>query len=398
MTSEFNKSSNTLILFALIGLAAGLPQIFLSTFTIFVKPLIGEFGWTRGQVSLLFSIITLTIAVAAPIFSRLIQRFGVRSILVISIVLLAATIIAMSLTVAGYTSFVLWMIIIGFIGTGTTTFVYLGVFPSWFTKRLGIALGIAAAGIGLGQTIFPILAQYFISGFGWRSAYQFLALISIVFALPGAVLIIRYKSGGQTETVQETASQPMQVSEIVTNARFWYLTAGFFIIPMIAAGCTIHAMPIFLDRGIEAGRAASIVALGGLALIIARVVAGFLLDWFGAKPVAILACLVAALAPIALISSAPLALVAIAPLFYGLALGIEGDLMPFGIRNVFGADRVTALYGLFFAIFNLGVVTGPLLMGITFDATGSYDAALIALSVSGLIAIPAFVIGLKEEK
>lgn len=72
--------------------------------------------------------------------------------------------------------------------------------------------------------------------------------------------------------------------------------------------------------------------------------------------------------------------------------------MPFGIRNVFGADRVTALYGLFFAIFNLGVVTGPLLMGITFDATGSYDAALIALSVSGLIAIPAFVIGLKEEE
>lgn len=397
----------TLVVATILGLSVGLPQIFLATFSVFLNPLINEFGWSRSQVSVLFSVVTVSIAVAAPIFALLIRKFGLRPLLVSSVVFLTASLMFMSWSVSNYTTFLIWVIVIGLLGTGTTTFAYLSVFPSWFSKRLGIALGIAAMGIGLGQMLFPVLSQHFIAEYGWRVAYQLLAVISLVIALPIALFVIRQKTNESDQEDQSTISgaekfvEPIQIengsAHYYTNAKFWYLGLGFFIIPMIAAGCTLHAMPIFMEKGISEGEAARIYALGGLSIMVARVVAGFLLDWIGAKAVAVMACIAAMIAPLVLSSAVPAYAVIVGPLLYGLALGIEGDLMPFGIRNAFGTASVPVLYGLFFGVFNCGVVVGPLIMGITYDRTGSYDGALIALSVTALFAIPLFLKGLDSN-
>ena len=86
----------TLVVATILGLSVGLPQIFLATFSVFLNPLINEFGWSRSQVSVLFSVVTVSIAVAAPIFALLIRKFGLRPLLVSSVVFLTASLMFMS--------------------------------------------------------------------------------------------------------------------------------------------------------------------------------------------------------------------------------------------------------------------------------------------------------------
>lgn len=383
----------------MVGLGVGLPQIFLSTFPVFDPVLTQAYGWTRTQFATLFAAITTSIALSSPVFTWLVERFGIRRVLCASIIGLSISLVMMSLIMSGFSSFLFWIIIIGWIGTGTTTFIYLGVFPSWFPSRLGLALGIASAGIGLGQIAFPILVEGWINSYGWRGAYQILAGISLVMALPGALLIIRKKGAASAQSTTHTPN-PAGGAVIISSMKapqFWTLALAFFIIPMVAAGCTIHGMNIYLSKGLDLAEGARIIALGGFSLVVARVVAGVLLDVIGAKAIAIIACAAATVAPLILLDAAPVSIVFMAPLFYGLALGIEGDLMPYGLRNVFGAQNVPVLYGLFFGIFNFGVVTGPLVMGVAFDVAGSYDPALAFLSASALVALPLFLYGLKQN-
>ena len=409
----FEMQKFYIVVASAVGLSVGLPQIFLSTFSQFFIPLEREYGWSRYELSLIFSLITICIAIASPLYTSLISNFGTRNVLLASIVSFSIALSLPVLVVMDFYLFGLWVMVLGVVGTGTTTFVYLGVFPSWFTKKLGLALGLAAAGIGLGQMVLPVVAQYFISEFGWRVAYLGLAGIALSGALPCAYFIKQpHARSSLIERKSEVDSDPAQENRLdviggaglmlPTHAwkslRFVALALAFFIVPLIAAACTVHAMPILTDKGFSASEAAKVVGLGGLAIMLARVIAGVMLDIIGAYRVAVIASICAALAPLLFSSWFSGWLVALAPLLYGVALGIEGDLMPFGIRNVYGAENVAVLYGQLFGVFNLGVFLGPIVMGATYDVTGSYELVLIFLSVLGLISIPLFYYGLSKPR
>ncbi len=66
-------------------------------------------------------------------------------------------------------------------------------------------------------------------------------------------------------------------------------------------------------------------------------------------------------------------LVVVAVMLVGLGLGAELDVMPYAVSRYFGLRAFGEIYSYTFAIFTLGAVVGPLLMGVGFDATGSYS-------------------------
>jgi predicted MFS family arabinose efflux permease len=146
-------------------------------------------------------------------------------------------------------------------------------------------------------------------------------------------------------------------------------------------------VPLLTDQGMTPGKAAAMAALIGSSLLISRLITGVLLDYISATLIGVV-CFVGAATGIAMLMigvQGPLIPVSI--ILIGTAFGVEGDLMAYMTRRIFGMRAYGAIYGVMFGTFNAGIVLGPPLMGLSFDLTKSYRNGLTALFVMAIISV-----------
>jgi predicted MFS family arabinose efflux permease len=266
---------------------------------------------------------------------------------------------------------------------------YTKAISAWFDPRRGLALGIALAGVGLGGTVIPQLANVLIGRVGWRGAYASLALLTLVIAFPAVALWIREPRPGEGE--RRLAATPRAVPgatsrEAVREPRFWVLVAVFFLVAVAINGTVAHIIPLLTDRGISRGTATAIFGLFGLSTLAGRLLAGYLVDRVFASYVAS-AFFLAPIAGFAFLASAAGPLPALGVVLFGLGLGTEVDLIAFLLSRYFGQRAFGELYGYFFMVFGLGSSVGRFLGGYVFDLTGSYNTAFLGAGVALVAAV-----------
>jgi MFS family permease len=166
--------------------------------------------------------------------------------------------------------------------------------------------------------------------------------------------------------------------------------SAFFLISVGFHGSIIHLVPLLTDLGFSAQSAALVASLAGVSSLIGKVGIGYLLDRCFAPYVA--ACFFCgfALGLFLLWSGMAGGVVLMAVVLVGLGLGAELDVMPYVVSRYFGLRAFGEIYSYTFALFTLGGVVGPPLMGAGFDATGSYRLVLgtfvmAALTAAGLM-------------
>jgi len=178
----------------------------------------------------------------------------------------------------------------------------------------------------------------------------------------------------------------LRAQEARQTHTFWILVGAFFLMSASVHGCLIHLVPLLTDRGISPQLAAGATSLFGAALLFGRVGAGYLLDHFFASSVALCFFCGTALGLLLLWSGVTGTAAFIAAFLVGLGMGAEGDIIAYLIGRYFGLRAFGEIYGYAFGAFTLGGVSGPLLMGRGFDATGSYSLGLGVFVVVTLIA------------
>lgn len=341
-------------------------------------------------MSAIFAITALAIAVASPIVGILVKRFGIRRVLVAGILTFAVSVACVSRLPGNFSFYVLVTTVVGLTGAATNTFVYISILPQWFSERLGMMLGITMTGIGIGTTVTPVLSQFLISELGWRSAYLCLAALPVLIALPCVIFLLKEREFSPAEESSSGSSNAVSTNSFLKSGTFWMLGLSFLIIAAAASGVGLHTVPILIDRGFTAMEAASLAATGGIAVFIGRLGAGVLLDYIGARMVGAIVFLAAIAGPLLVSSYGPTYLVFLVPVVLGLAVGAEGDLMPYSVKKCFGLENYSVIYGWLFALFNVGVLLGPVLLGQFYDATGSYDGMLLAIVIAVGVAFPFF--------
>jgi hypothetical protein len=154
-------------------------------------------------------------------------------------------------------------------------------------------------------------------------------------------------------------------------------------IPML--GCLVHTTAMLSHRGIPAQTAALGSSLVGAAVLLGRVGTGYLLDQLFAPRVAAVFFAGTALGIILLwLGTTPLAFAG--AFLVGLGLGAEVDLIAYLISRYFGLRDFGKIYSFAFAAFVLAGALGPLLMGASFDRTGTYRGALTIFLAATLVA------------
>jgi MFS family permease len=358
------------------------------SFGVFIKPLEAEFGWDRGSISAGLALCALCSAISLPVAGGLMDKYGVRPVMLTSIVLFAANIAAVALSNV-LVVFILLVALSGITGVGQGPVGYVKSISSFFDKRRGIAIGLAVSGTGVGTALLPQYAQWLITNMGWRAAYVGLAIALVVIAAPAVLLFIREPASSpmararQTQAGLAVALPGLSVREAIASRSFWLLGLGFILAAMAVNGMVVHVVSLLNDRGWPADAAARIMIWAGLASVVGRLIAGYLLDRFFAPYVALFSFLLAIVGLYFLASDVSPVLGVIG---IGLTTGAEIDIIAYMTSRYFGLRQFGQLYGYLFGLFLVGTGAGPVLMGAVHTRLHSYDMAFLAFGVMLAIA------------
>ena len=371
------------------------------TFGIFAKPLTQVFHTDRGSIALAVSIMELLSVVGAPGAGRLVDRYGARGVIVGSFALLASCLAALSFVEPPLWHFYALYALAGFLGAATIPVTYGRVVANWFDRQRGLALGIASTGVGLGAFFMPSFVQFLIDERGWRGAYQGLAAVTVLIAIPIVGFFLRSNpkevgltpDGDELETLpSKQQSQPvsgMTLAQALRTRTFWQLCILFFAVAACINGAIGHLAPLLTDRGFTGRSAAFATSLFGAASIAGRMGNGYMVDRFFAPRVLVFPFAGAAAGVALLWAGANGNMAFVAAALLGLAIGAESDVMPFLVSRYFGMRSMGELLGCIFGAYTMGNAVGRYLFGVAFDATKSYDLPLacafvvLVLSIAG---------------
>lgn len=362
-----------------LGLIVGNITIYQFSFSVLLKPITSEFGWNRGAASSAILVAALFAAIGTPVVGWLIDRYGVRRITLLSILMFGLSTIAMALAPSTFAAFLLMYAVLGLFSAGQAPLPYAKSIAAAFDAKRGLALGVAMTGVGVGTALMPRIAQLLSEAVGWRWAFVGLGLTVLAIALPAAALFLREPSVGSNRSgAQELPG--LTASEAVRGKVFWLLAAVFVSIPIVANGTIVHLVPLLTDRGVPLATAVNVFASIGASLIVGRLLSGYLLDKFFGPHVAMAFVLMPAAGLVLLAASANEHVSLLGAVLVGLGLGAEVDLIGYLQSRYLGLKAFGQIYGYLFAIFTLGGGVGPFVMGAVFDRTGSYQTALIGFS------------------
>ena len=368
---------------AAIGLIVGNGPIVFFTFGLFLLPVTREFGWDRATFSSSLLVGHALAALAYPFLGRAIDRVGVRRVSLTSIVLFALATAALSLTPPSPAVFITMAGLCGLLSAGQAPLPYAKAVSSWFDDRRGLALGVAMTGIGIGATVVPQFARAVIASYGWRAGYVALGALLLVVALPAVAIFIREPDRRTPAFAHDGDGLTGQtLAESLRTSSFWLLAIPVFLVVTTINGIVGHLVPLLTDRGLDIRQATATLSAVGLSTIAGRLFAGYLLDRFFA-PFVSAALFLLPLAGVAILmagtgGSSPL----LAAVTLGFGLGAEVDVIGFMVSRYFGLRAYGEIYGCLFAIFTVGTGLGPMLMGLSYDATRSYNVTLAAFGVA----------------
>lgn len=383
---------------AVVGMIFSYSTLLGVTFGLFVIPLSTEFGWSRTEISFAATISSLLIIVLSPLLGVLIDRYGVRRILLPGLFLFGLTVCTMSLLTQSLWHFYLMYILIPLSGFATLPTTYTRVILNWFDEKRGLALGIALSGIGLSGIFAPPFIQYVISSFDWRTAYIVMGGMVLTVGLPIIFFVLK-ESPGDNELHSKESNKSQQTdndkfinsgfafSEAIKQRSFWLMTVAFILTGITTTGTVLHLVPLLTDSGMSSTEAAGMVSLMGVCLIIARVVCGYLIDKFFAPFVAAVFLSGPIIGLIFLALDFQGFYVMLAVCLLGLGFGAEFDLMSYLTSRYIGLRAYGKTYGVMYSAFNIGASIGVVAMGWAFDKFGVYTPGLWCLIACMTVAI-----------
>ena len=371
---------------ALIGAAA-----FRAVPGVLIDPLHEEFGWSRSTISGAVAVNLALYGLTAPFAAALMERFGIRRVVVAALLVVAA---GSGLTVfmtASWQLLLCWGVLVG-LGTGSMAMSLVAtVTGRWFVARRGLVSGVLTAAGATGQLVFlPVVAQVN-ERWGWRPAALGTAAAALAVA-PFVAWLLRDRprdvgvapyGGTPADDPDPVGGNPARtalrgLADAVRTRPFWLLAGGFLICGASTNGLVQpHFIPAAHDHGMPVTTAAGLLAVVGVFDVAGTVFSGWLTDradprvlllaYYGLRGLSLF------LLPQLFGTDIRASMLAFI-VFYGLDWVATVPPTLALCRQYFGS-RAPVVFGWVFASHQVGAALAAFGAGVIRDVTGSYDAA-----------------------
>ena len=368
------------------------------SFGVFFKPLEVEFGLTRATTSGIFSAYLIICGLVGIIGGWALDRYSPKKVFILTGLLSGLGLLLTSQATALWHIFLSYSLLLA-LGTGSTFVIVMTLVSKWFTQgRRGLALGIVSCGAGIGMTIMPPIANYFISAYDWQTSYLVLALIAFFILIPCALLLKRSPGEVATSVSLEKLAATTPVSDkekhddepkqpslaqAIKTRNFWLLFFMMFLWAVCSYIVLAHIVRHAIDLQISAGQAATVLTIIGGTSIPGRLLMGRLSDVKGSKYASIIYALILIASMLWLIWASNLWMLYVFAVPFGLCFGASAPLVALLIGDAFGTRYLGTILGVLETGWASGSAFGPVLAGYIYDTNYNYALAFII----GIIAI-----------
>ncbi len=366
---------------------------------VLMEPLGDEFGWNRATISAAAAFGSLGGAVFSPFIGRVLDRQGPRLVVAAGGAVMGVCLLALALTPGLW-----WFYIVYGIGrataTGATSLGATVATSNWFIKNRGLALGVTLLGSRAGMALLPIAVQMILLAGNWRTAWLALgALVLSLSVLPSLRYLHRrpedmgMRPDGASSDVAETpqagrpgAEQHWTLREAVRTPAFWFITLATSQMFLVGGAVNLHQMPHLVDQGLSSTAAVGVVSTFAVFGGVGGVLSGLVQRRIGARWTFAVSLAGASSGIVLLIQADSLGLAYAYGVWYGLVFGSVVTMMQVIYAEYFGRESLGSIRGAVAPLQMVFNATGPVLAGLAYDVSGSYDRIFWAYAALLLLA------------
>jgi MFS family permease len=352
------------------------------SFAAFFVPFTAAFDASRAEVSLVFGLSGLLYFVLGAFGGMLADHFGPRRVAGAGMLCICA-----ALALGSVAQSMLQLTLFYGVGLGVgIALVYtpaIGCVQPWFSRRRGLAAGIASAGIGAGTFGVPLLATAAISHMQWRGAMLVLASGVLVIGIT-ATLLLRPAPAAARRADGTVPGVAFAAALRSRSFRWLYamcvLGAPAMFIPFA------HLSAAARDLGVGESRAVGLVGMIGIGSLIGRFAIGSIADRVG-RPLTLVAVEASlGMSMLLWLSAGGYPTLTLFALWMGLSYGGIVSLLPALCMDLYGARAVSSIIGTLYTGAAVGNVAGPWIAGRVFDTRGSYATVVAGCAVLSALA------------
>lgn len=370
-----------------------------------------EFGWSRAQIGLGFSLSRLENGILGPLQGWMVDRLGPKTVVRMGLIVLAIGFFMFSQLNSIPTFYISFGLMA--LGAGLAGFMPITVIVvNWFDRQRARALGLAQIGFAVSGLIAPFVLVA-IGVFGWRQMAMFSGVVVLVLGIPISSLMqtrpsdMGMRIDGLTEEeetrqreedarlqrVSTSTSIDFTAGEALRTRAFWLLSLGHGSALLIVGSVMAHLfLHLTNSLGYSDARAASFIGIMTVSQIVGQVGGGFLGDRISKRVIVVAAMVMHAVGLLLLAHvNSVLTVVAFAVL-HGSAWGARGPLMQAIRADYFGRSSFGVIMGMSSMVTMFGTVTGPFVVGWLYDRTGSYTVGFTVIAILSVLGSVFFIL------
>jgi MFS family permease len=286
--------------------------------------------------------------------------------------------------------------VIGGIGNTGMRLVQSTLIAKWFVGRRGTAVGFAANGGGVSALIMVPITAFLIDQLGWRDAWGALGAIMALSLIPLVPLALRapediglLPDNGMVPTrkggISAADERSYRLSEVLYTWQFWLLMLAALFGMYSLQTHTVVMVPYFKEIGFSSAQAAAGLSVYGAFSIALRFVWGWMADRFTVRRAIMVQAVLTAIGALILLQVTSATTLYIAMAFQGMMLSGYPPLQILLWPEFFGRLHIGSIVGLTQFFVTLAGAVGPVIAGVVYDETGSYDSTLWLLVATWLV-------------
>ncbi|MDB5572257.1 MAG: Major Facilitator Superfamily protein [Hyphomicrobiales bacterium] len=384
---QLRFSDNVIVFGLAIGQILSFGVLFHS-FSIFVKPMQAEFGWTVTQMTGAFTLGLFCADLFGIPVGHWVDRRGGRMVMAAGATGAAALLVFWSTvdSLAGF--YALWLAL------GVAQSMSLGnVTAAVVTANIrDFRRGLTWVAIlsGLSSISVVPVASLAVTHLGWRQGLLVLAAIQLLGPALIYGVILRGTVGSRTAEFKRREAAlaegrmpsavmgPSPLQAAVRTPAFWLLAVACSVHWFVITGVLIHFLPLMQEWKVPSEIAVTVFAFNGPAAVVGRLALYYIDPGASAKKTGRLAFPVFGLGILILIYLAPLGLwgLALFALVYGMAAGVIMIVRQTAIAEIFGIRGYGAITGALTTVCILPRTMAPVSVAMLRDYFGAYDPVL----------------------
>lgn len=349
--------------------------------SLFVAPLEQQYGWTRSQTSMTFSICMVFFVLGSMLASRLQKRLPFRSMLWISALLFLVGFLETAGSKSLLSLYFFYGVLIG-AGVGISYNALLAGIPRWFPDRPGFCTGLLLMGMGLGCFLMGGVIRSLMNLTGWTASFRLLAVaFALVFGI-GGILI---KVPASREQIRAAGSSGLRTKEMLFTSRFWMIYLWAVLTSAVGLGIVSNASQMATARGLSESLLSLAVGLVSVGNGMGRFLYGSLLDRIGGKRAMMIAGVGFSVAFAVLAASRSLLILMMCLLIIGISYGAPPTLSAAQTKTEFGAAYYAENLSVIITVLLPAAIIGPMVSSRVLEKTGSFGGAYLIMLILSLI-------------